>query len=62
MWGDQKRSATSYNQFARKTLPKHQVKIKEKIVVAVYSTKILRKVNQINCILCLNDASNQKNR
>ena len=45
-----------------KTLSKNPVKIKEKNVLAVYSTnKKLRKVYQINSILCLDDASNLKN-
>ena len=44
-----------------KTLSKNPVKIKEKNVLAVYSTnKKLRKVYQINSILCLDDASNLK--
>ena len=44
-----------------KILSKNPVKIKEKNVLAVYSTnKKLRKVYQINSILCLDDASNLK--
>ena len=43
-----------------KTLSKNPVKIKEKNVLAVYSTKKLREVYQINSILCLDDASNLK--